>query len=256
MSSAHNKFISDEQAIPIVETGIFNGDPDAKLAVVRLEPEDVLTGNDPIAHGYSQFRANVYIDQTGMLDPKHRRPDGGESDSDDIRSYHLAGVENLGNGLAAIIASMRLIRKTEEYPAVLPIEEFFEGELDDIAAGSGSFEVSRWIARARDSDRRTQLLTRLAVTNTGLAHAVRHNWGPCLAVVEPAVARTINRSTGAAARQIAPPRLVEKYNDTNMGIEVDLGMFARHVGQEALNSLYITESGVPNVFWRHSDEQR
>lgn len=252
MSSASNTFISNLEASPIIRTDMFDDD-DALLAVARVKPEDVISGDDPLALAYAQFRANVYIDQTGMLDRKFRRPDGGEHDDDDVRSLHLVGLENRGDNTAAVIAAMRLIRKGEDRSDELPIEEFFAGELDDLVIGNGSFEVSRWIAR--HDDKRYQLLARAAITNTGLAHAVRHDWGPCLAIVEPLVARSISRSTGGAVTEIAPPRLVEKYNDINMGIQVDLTKFAAHVGAATLGRLYITEVNQPKVFWRHSDEK-
>lgn len=227
-------------------------DDDEALAVVRVKAEDVINGSDPIALAYSQFRANVYIDQTGMLDPSCRRPDGGEHDEDDLRSLHLVGVENRGDNTAAVVASMRLIYKSDSHSKPLPIEDFFDGEIDGLLVGKGSFEVSRWISR---HDRRLyQHLVRAAITNTGLAHAVMHDWGPCLAVVEPQVARSINQATGGAVTEVTPPRLVEKYNDINMGIRVNLARFAAHVGAEALDRLYITQDNVPNVFWRYSDE--
>lgn len=254
VSSAHNKFISNQEAIPVIRTDIFDGDDNALLAIARVDTEDVIAGSHPIALGYSQLRANVYIDQTGMIDPIHRRPDGGEHDDDDLRSLHLVGLENLRDGAAAVIASMRLIQKSVDHPAKLPIEDLFAEEFSGRELGYGSFEVSRWIARHDNT--RYQLLSKAAVTNTGLAHAVEHNWGPCFAIVEPRVARTVNRSTGGAVSQVTAPRLIAEYNDVNLGIHVDLPTFAAHVGVDALRRLRITRSYEPNIFLRRSDEPR
>ena len=61
MSSAANRFISNEQAIPVIETDIFRGNSDMPLAITRLNTEDVMSGGDPVALAYTQLRANVYI---------------------------------------------------------------------------------------------------------------------------------------------------------------------------------------------------
>ena len=239
MSSAHNMFISNKEAIPVIKTDIFEESDGMPLAITRVSTEDMLRGDNPIALGYAQLRANVYIDQTRMISESYRRADGGEDDADDLRSLHYVGLEDRGNGEAAVIASMRLIHQTDETP--LPINELFEDELRGKNVGPGAFEVSRYIAKSEI--RRNSIMSKAAITGVGLSHAIENGWGPCLAVVESPIEADLARM-GVPVERIADPKFIEEYNDTNVGIEIDLPEFANRIGHEALKTMYIEEGGV------------
>lgn len=244
MSSAANRFISNEQAIPVIETDIFRGNSDMPLAITRLNTEDVMSGGDPVALAYTQLRANVYINQTGMISPSNRQNDGGERDSDDPRSVHFASLENRGDGRAAVVGAIRLIHKTDASPENLPIEDLFfdpDNGINEIVADTGSFEVSRYISI--NDNRRRARLTKVAVIGAGLAHAVESKWTPCFAVVEPCVERDLSR-TGVPIGRITEPKLIEKYNDTNVAIEVYLDEYVRRLGKPAVSNMYLQEHGV------------
>lgn len=153
--------------------------------------------------------------------------------------------------MAAVVGAMRLIHKSETHPRSLPIEDFFDGEIGGLAADIGSLEVSRYILRSEN--KRHQALTRGAIMGVGLAHAVKHEWGPCVAVVAPEVARSIRRS-GVPIREITQPKVIEKYKDVNVGIQIDVGKFRERVGKSTLNDMYIQDNGL-YVFWRQEDEK-
>lgn len=234
-------FISNQEAIPVIETDIFEKNKGNPLAIARVRTEDVLSGDNPVALGYSQLRANVYIDQTGMLDSSYRREDGGEDDVDDGRSIHFVGLEDRGNGTAAVTAAMRLIYKSFEHSEALPIEELFAKELEGTSAPSGSFEVSRYISK--NENRRHAILSKLAIIGSGLAHAVEHQWGPCFAVVEPPIESDLDR-LGVPVVRIAEPRYIPEYNDINVGIEINLTEHTRRLGARVVKSLYIEDDAV------------
>lgn len=242
-----------ESIIPIISTDAFREQDDALLAIARVGAEDVIFGASPTAHGYSQLRANVYIDQTGFLTPAYRQPDGGEHDSDDMRSVHFVGLENRGNGTAAVVGAMRLIHKSETHPRPLPIEEFFDGEVGNLVDAPGSFEVSRYILS--NPNRRRQALTKQAIMGVGLAHAVKHEWGPCVAVVSPDVARGIRQHGEVPITEITQPKVVEKYKDVNVGIQIDVGGFRQRVGEAAVGKMYLQDNGL-YIFWRQHNERR
>lgn len=244
--------IPNEQVIPIIETDIFSGDDTALMAVKRLNASEVIAGSDPVALAYAQLRANVYIDQRRILHPRHKRPDGGEHDEDDRRSAHFVGLENRGDGRAAVTGSMRLIKKSEMHPRPLPIESFFAGGLQGSDIGFGAIEASRFISR--NDIRRRQAIMRSALISTGLAHSVAHNWRPCMAIIEEDVERMLNL-IGVPIRRIAEPRVIKKYNSINLGIEIDTIEFGHRIGRSVVDSMLLAEDDV-NIVWRKQDEQK
>ncbi len=249
---SHKNYISNERAIPLVETDVFRDDDEALVAIKRLRPSEVVAADNPIALGYAQLRANVYIDQRHILDASHRRPDGGEHDDDDRRSVHYVGLENRGQGIAAVVGSMRLIEKSEVHPKPLPIEDFFGRELQGLEIGSGGFEVSRLISR--NDIRRRQGMIRSALIGTGLAHAVANKWQPCLAVVEQDLEKIL-RLSGIPIRRATEPQVIEKYKSVNLGIEIDVEEFEHRMGRSIVDGMHLAEDAV-NVVWRKQDEQK
>ncbi len=241
ISVAHNSFISNQEAIPIVETGVFERSGGLPLAIARIRAEDVISGDDAVALGYAQLRANVYIDQTNILDPSSRRADGGESDADDHRSVHLVGLEDRGDGKAAVVASMRLIHKTHETPEDLPFEGVFAEDLAGKDITKGSFEVSRYIAK--NDNRRRVIMSKIAIVGSGLAHAVKNGWGPSFAVVEPSIESDLTR-IGVPVSRVTEPRFIEMYDDVNVGIEIDLQGYAAKLGEAAIKDMYVKENGI------------
>ncbi|MGE5327753.1 MAG: hypothetical protein ACM3KH_00285, partial [Thiobacillus sp.] len=87
MSSASNKFISNEQAVPIIDSEVFKGHENNRFALGVFGPDDVISYTPgSLAEAYLKLRANVYVDQTGMLSEQTKRVDGTELDGDDERS--------------------------------------------------------------------------------------------------------------------------------------------------------------------------
>lgn len=247
MSLFGQNYTSNEQVIPLIETDVFHDDDEALVAIKRLEPCEVIAGDNPIALGYAQLRANVYIDQRHILDAKHRRPDGGEHDNDDQRSVHYVGLENRGQGIAAVVGSMRLIEKSETHSGPLPIEGFFGIEM-----GRRGIEVSRFIAR--NDIRRRQSMIRSALMGTGLAHAVANEWHPCVAIVEQDLERMLALS-GIPIRRATEPQAIKKYKSVNIGIEIDVREFECRMGRNLVDRMFLSEGDI-NVVWRRQDEQQ
>lgn len=244
MSSANNRFISNEEAVPVIKTDLFAGHEDSRFAIAVYN-SDLINNypSDVIQQAYLRFRKNVYVDQTGMLDKDVVRGDGIEIDVDDERSTHFVVIENL-LGKVAVFACMRLITKNFESD-VLPIEDFFPEAFLDPAV-DGSVEVSRFIVRHNNA--RVGLDARSKLVLTSLAHVAEHNLGPIFGVVEPEFERGI-LGMRLPIRRIAESKLVLEYNDENLGIEIMKDKIVRNLGTEAIMQSYVPVGEVK--YWGH-----
>lgn len=236
MSSANKKNISPDQAIPVVNSDIFANYENNKLAMLPLSAEDILSyEQDSIEHAYLKLRANVYIDQTNMLNQDIRRHDGTESDKDDERSAHFVILENRELGKVAVIACMRLIIKQSEDDKILPIEKYFPDSFLNFAP-KNSAEVSRLIACHENA--KIKRMANFAVMSAGVAYAINHNLGPVYAVVEP-ILETFLKRTGLPIDRVADPKILPEYNDENLGIEIDKHGFRKRLGEKAIDRMMI-----------------
>ena len=252
--SVNNKFISNEQAIPVIDTDVFTIEPERRFALAVLGKGNVPEpGNEDIFRAYLRLRANVYIDQTGMLEPELRMEDQTEMDKDDARSLHIAVLENkslyrdtVRNDLSktAIVGAMRVIEKEEGRDDRLPIEEFFEEELGGLVTPVGSNEISRYIVRHESS--RHKKVIRDLMHATALAYIVKNNLGPTLAVVEPELEDNLQKQ-GVPMTRIAAPKLVPKYNDLNLGIEIDTDKYANQFGRHIIQGM--NTSPMSYTYW-------
>jgi N-acyl-L-homoserine lactone synthetase len=243
MASAGNKHITNEAAVPVVESDIFVGHENKRYATCVFSAEDVLNyKSNSIIKAYLRLRANVYVDQTGMLEDHAKQSDGTELDIDDERSTHFVVLENR-MGRVAVFACMRFIEKTADKNSELPIEEFFPDAFSE-KSPQNSIEVSRFIARHDEA--RQCLLAKRELMTAGLAHALEYNLGPVFGVVEPGFEKAL-KLMGVPTRRIAEPVLVPEYNDENLGLEVDTYGFRDKVGQEAIDRMTVPVGSF--VYW-------
>lgn len=232
-----NKFISNKEAIPSVETDLFADNPHNKYALGLLGYGVQPDNYTDLFQAYLKLRANVYIDQTGMLQDSHRRDDGTEMDSDDERSLHIAVVENR-LGISAVMACMRLIIKSRANDQPLPVEALFPESFHKTKAPLKSVEVSRFIIR--HNDREHEAAIRSKMLNASLAYAAVHDLGPAFAVVEPAFADHLTR-LHVPFEPISEVKRVDEYNDDNVGIKIDGSeMMRRSGGRRTLRRQNIT----------------
>jgi len=243
MSSAENKFISNEEAVPVIDCDIFSSHEDSRFALGVLRPNDVMSYKpESLAQAYLRLRANVYVDQTGMLtNPEVKRLDGTELDKDDERSTHFIVVENR-LGKAAVFACGRMIEKTD-MDDPLPIETFFPDAFT-FPASLKTTEVSRFISR--HDEPRHSMIAKKELMTAGLAHSLTNNLGPVLAVVEPKFERDL-RLMRVPVKNIAQPRMVMEYNDENLGIEIDMIKLQQRLGEEAVKKMTVPVGSY--VYW-------
>lgn len=250
MSTANKKNITPKEAIPIIESDVFSEHERERFAMGVLCSEDVLSYEPgSIAHGYLQLRANVYIDQTNILDNENRRSDGTELDEDDERSAHFVILENLTMGKIAIIACMRLIVKAPGNDGILPIEEFFPESFPDFAP-KNSAEVSRLISCHENS--KTKRYANLAAMRAGVAYAINNDLDPIYGVIEPILETFLNRIR-LPIKRIANPKTLLKYKDDNLGIQIDKLGFRRHLGEKAIDQMMIPSGSF--LFWGENSEE-
>jgi hypothetical protein len=228
--SVRNLEIGKSQVIPVLESAIFDAAPDSRFAIGMLAiGAKPLAGRQDEYRSYFDLRRNVYVDETGQLSEADIQADGTDRDEDDTRSVAFGAYENMGQGLARTVGSLRLIMKgyTDEAGEAkpLPIEEFCPEIFEDQPAPATATEVSRFIARHENA--RYQGLIKWNVYSAGLAYIANNNLGPTYAVIEPWLEREL-KSTIPVSR-IGEPRYVPHYLADNLPIEVHTPQFIKQV---------------------------
>jgi N-acyl-L-homoserine lactone synthetase len=246
-----NRFISNKEAAPVVETDVFKDAKDRQFALICFGMG--LRENDPLFDAYLRLRANVYVDQTGMLPKEAVRDDGTEIDSDDDRSVSYLVLENLGQSRAgkiqkaAAVSCMRLIHANGDS---LPVGDFFGVEVEPSA-----LEASRFISTI--DNKPNQLRSIFEIFKSGLAYVKQEELGPVYAVVEPELQQSL-AFLGAPPEQLSDPKHVGEYNDINVGIKIDTDdMIEKMGGMEAIRQIDVSPDAVR--YWGKyadiSDEQ-
>lgn len=210
------------EVVPELQSTIFANHDNARFAIGQIaEGYDSLYPEENLA--YHRLRANVYIQQTQMISEEYVAPDGGEYDSDDSRSVHVAVLENCGDK-QRIVGSMRLISRGDTEP--LPVEKFFPDIFTNNPVPSTSCEVSRYIARHEDRDVQNEISW--ALFQRSLAAAITHRMGPMYAVIDPSLAR-IMRLKRVPITELALPTRVEEYNSVSLPVVIDIDLLAERL---------------------------
>lgn len=237
------KYISNQETIPIVaDSGVFYGHEDKRFAIGVYSPEQVMSYQpDSVIQAYLRLRANVYVDQAGILGNDSKRHDGTELDENDERSTHFVVLENLVGKVAARACS-RLIIKDTAKDQKLPIEDFFPEVFSD-GLPPKSIEVSRFIARVNDDRydheaKRNQLTAKQRIILAELAYACINDLGPVFAIVEKNFGRDL-RVMGVPTSVVAEPKIIPEYNSENLGLEIDKFGFRDKVGKTVLDSMTV-----------------
>jgi N-acyl-L-homoserine lactone synthetase len=250
MSSLNNKYISNQEAVPVIDSDVFADYPDRRFAIGVFSPEKVINCQpNSIEQAYLKLRANVYIDQTRMLDEDVRRIDGTELDDDDERSVHFAVLENR-LGKTAVFACLRLIEKTNQNSAALPIEKFFPDTFLE-PAPINSIEVSRFIVR-HDNNRLARLAL-IKMIQTGFTYADENDFGPALATVGPAFERDL-KLANIPTHRITEQRFIPKYKDDNLGLMINMDEFKQWATKMNMESGQITVDSFR--YWGNLDAER
>jgi N-acyl-L-homoserine lactone synthetase len=234
----------NQEVVPQIKGDFFLDNPESRFAFAVLDGSDVVSNDRTrLARAYLRLRANVYIDQIGVLGSEQRLSGGIEIDDDDERSTHFVLIENL-IGKIAIFGSMRLIEKSAKHSANLPIENFYPESFSE-PVSNGGIEVSRFIVRHNDPTQRAY--SKLNLIRTGLAHTLQHNLGPVYATVETELERDL-RSVGVPTKKVTPLKYIEEYNTSNFGIEIDKLRLKKSISEETATGPAITKGAVGG-FW-------
>jgi len=236
VSAVSNKFISHEEAVPLVSGDVFSDHEDDRFAIGVFNSNDIMSYKpDTKEQAYLKLRANVYIDRNKIFDNNVRRIDGTELDENDERSTHFVVFENLRMGRVAVFACMRLIQKSFDMNDELPIENLFPDSFIE-PAPQDSIEVSRFIVCHEKSKYST--VAKLKLITAGLAHAIENDLGPIFGVIEPDLKKVLLRMS-MPIEEIAKPQIVGEYTDENLGIEINKEIYSQHLGKEALKNMTV-----------------
>jgi len=216
-----------------IETDLFDLQPNKRFGVGIFDSSSIVNYKPgSIEEAYLKFRANVYIDEAGILDNNEKRSDGTELDSDDERSAHIIAFENK-IGALAIIGCMRLLEKNENHYNPLPIEIFFPEIFSD-PLPIGSKESSRFIVSYKNIAMKSLIKRRILISSVAYTSLDTNN--PVYAVVEDNLKRDL-AIFGVPLEEIGPKKMIEKYHSINYPIKINQHEFANRLGKEAISQI-------------------
>lgn len=238
MSVGSKEFLGRSSS-PVFDSDLFGRFPESRFATINLGsglyPEGVST---QIFSDYLRFRKWVYVDQRRFLSKSNADSEGREFDDSDLRSGHVAIMENRGSGRAAFVACMRIIKRGNEE---LPIEKDFPEAFKGGSVDESSIEVSRFISVARSARVMPELLSAM------LAIVHKDKLGPVYGMVESNLENHI-KNLGLSSRRIAEPKELREYNDTvNAAVEIDLSGMKSRIGEEGMKASFLADGEVK--FW-------
>ncbi|MFI5212676.1 MAG: hypothetical protein ACHQTE_01820 [Candidatus Saccharimonadales bacterium] len=207
------------QGIPIIESGIFDVNQDARFAIGMVALGDVIMqGRENEFWGAAKLRSNVYLDK-GFVTPTDLDENGTELDYDDSRSIHFAVFERTAvSSLARVVANMRLIVKGIDEPP-LPLEKYYPEVFEACQAMPTSTEVSRLISRHEDPTIQNMLTWSMFIA--GLKHVDKNNLGPVYGLLEPNLARGLV-GQGVPVSVIAEEKYIARINATKQPVQIDV----------------------------------
>lgn len=252
MTIVSNSAKTNQEAVPQIDGNVFVDNIESRFAIAVFDGNDVVSDKPiDLIRAYLQLRANVYIDQIGVLDAEHRRSDGAEIDEDDERSTHFVLLENrLAIGKIAVFGCMRFIEKNSENNAKLPIETFFPENFEQ-PVENGGVEVSRFIVRHDEPRQRGR--AKINLIRTGSAYLLRNNFSPIYSTIETNFERDL-RSVGVPIENITESKYLEEYGKTwNHGTQFDVEGLRKLIGDKAIYDLAI-EKGSTGVFFGKTEK--
>lgn len=218
-----NERISNEYVIPEIESQLFIGHETARFAVgIVAVGNTIVPGLENEHNGYTRLRGNVYALQEHYMPVDDLKEDGGEVDMDDARSVHFALIENAVRN-QRVVGAMRLIVKSHDNPAMLPIEEHYPEVFQDASAPYRSTEVSRLIGR--HEDKRIQAGLKWPLFTAGVTYIMDHQLGPVFGVVKDHLARSLN-GVGVPVTRLGEAKFVPEFNAHKLPLRIDVGGLA------------------------------
>ncbi len=229
-----NRAVTNDLVIPSFETDLFAYHQDAQFAFGKIAVGNVVVpGLEDVYDNYLRLRGAVYSWQTNMISSDLVREDGSETDDDDARSVHIGIIENLRD-TQRVVGSIRIIEKTPQFNAPLPIEDFFGDVFEDPemmhgvdVSKSSPVEISRYICRHENT--RVQNSLKWPLFKTVVSHIMDTGANPTFAVVEEFLEKDLQRN-GVVINRIADPKFVPEYNDANLAVTIDVPDLAQKLG--------------------------
>jgi hypothetical protein len=234
-----DKSITNDLVIPsLVGSEIFKGREDASFAIgIIAAGDEIRPGIEDEYTTYLRLRANVYGYQTNMLAIDEIEAQGGiDIDADDVRSAHIGIFENADPdiGLVRSNSSLRIITKSEQHSAKLPVEDFFPGAFPEGPLALGAIEISRYIARHERPGIQRALTPPLFAA--AVSYIMRNGLGPTYATVERSVEADLT-AKGVPNTRIADPVYVKEYQADNLGLFIDVPQMAQNIEAQAPGTL-------------------
>lgn len=226
--------ISTPDVIPQIESRLFDEHETAHLAVgIVALGNEVMPGLENEYAGYTLLRGNVYAKQKNYMPLDELNADGTETDPDDARSIHFAVIENAMDS-QRVVGAMRLIIKSREGEAPLPIEDHYPEAFSSGPALALSTEVSRLICR--HENKKVQRNLKWPLFTAGVSYVIENGLGPVFGAVEESLEQGL-QTAGVPVSQLGTAKYVEEFNASKLPIRIDIAGLARKIEDDQPNLL-------------------
>jgi len=227
--------------IPIIESKVFVGHPDIRFAIGEVAVNGaVVNGYCHEFAGAAQLRAKTYLD-SGFINSDELDDDGTELDQNDSRSAHFVVLERTASDLnARVVGNMRLIIKSSENFAPLPVEGYYPELFSDNPFPVNSVEVSRLIARHEDP--LIQNILKWPLFVAGYKYAEHNKLGSVYGLISPALTRQL-RMEHVPVAAVAAEKYIPAINATKQPVVLNFPLFKRLIESTGDQGIDVTNGG-------------
>jgi len=217
-----------EQLTPIIESSVFVDHQESRFAIGKVAINSIiLNGYESEFYGAAQLRANTYID-SGFISIGDLDDDGTELDENDYsRSAHFVVLEKTAvASMARVVGNMRLIVKSRENSAPLPLENYRKDVFEETPIPIGGVEVSRLIAKHEDARIQNSLKWPLFVA--GQKYIDENQLSPVYGLMTPALTRLL-RMQRIPVSAVADAKFIEEINATKQPVSINMAVLKRMI---------------------------
>ena len=232
----------NNQLIPVVESKVFIDRPYIRFAIGEVAVNGTIVNSyDNEFFGAAQLRVNTYLSRE-FVKIDELDDNGTELDQNDSRSAHFVVLERAAvASMARVVGNMRLVIKSPDNPAPLPVESFYPEVFSENPLPIGSVEVSRLIARHEDL--RVQSLLKWPLFIAGYKYVEHNKLGPVYGLLTPALTRRLRMQHIPISAITEKPKYIEAINATKQPVIIDVPLLKSAIDATGDQGIDVTKGG-------------
>jgi hypothetical protein len=233
--------LKNNKLIPVVESKVFIDRPYSHFAIGVVAVNGTIVNTyDNEFFGAAQLRVNTYLSR-GFVKSDELDDNGTELDQNDSRSAHFVVLERAAvASMARVVGNMRLVIKSPENPAPLPVESYYPEVFLDNPLPICSVEVSRLIARHENLLVQSLLMWPLLIA--GQKYWEHNQLGPAYGLLSPALTRHF-RMQRIPVSAITAEKYIEAINATKQPVTINVPLLKSAIDATGDQGIDVSKGG-------------